>query len=54
MYEVDEIDDYREKWLEAERDLAIHCWREDSFISVRDDPLDEMDSEIAPAEMNVI
>ena len=32
MYEVDEIADYGEKWLEAERDLAIHCWREDMYI----------------------
>ena len=27
MYEVQEIQDYRQKWLEAERDLAI-CWVE--------------------------
>ncbi len=54
MYEVDEIDDYGEKWLEAERDLAIHCWREDTYISVRDEPLDEIDGKIGPAEMNVI
>ncbi len=30
MYEVDDIQDYIQKWLEAERDLAIY-WVEPPF-----------------------
>ena len=30
MYEVQEIQDYKQKWLEAERDLAI-IWAEPPF-----------------------
>lgn len=30
MYEVQEIQDYKQKWLEAERDLAIN-WAEPPF-----------------------
>ncbi|MDP2919822.1 MAG: hypothetical protein Q8O43_06370 [Dehalococcoidia bacterium] len=40
MYEIPEIQDYRQKWLEAERDLALN-W-------VEPPPLDNIDKDIEP------
>ena len=31
MYEVDDIQDYIQKWLEAERDLALISWATPPF-----------------------
>lgn len=54
MSEVTEIEDYREKWLEAERDIAINCWIEDLYIAVKHEPVDEVDEKIGPAEMPIV
>jgi len=53
MYEVTEIEDYREKWLEAERELAI-SWREHLIIAVNYEPLDEADKKVEPVETQIV
>ena len=42
MYEVPEIQDYKQKWLEAERDLALN-WAELPIVSLNDEPIDNVD-----------
>ena len=44
MYEVSEIQDYRQKWLEAERDLAIN-WAEPPFGPTNYEPIDNVDKD---------
>ncbi len=44
MYEVSEIQDYRQKWLEAERDLAIN-WVELPSDSPYYEPIDNVDKD---------
>ena len=46
MYEVFEIQDYRQKWLEAERDLAIN-WIELQSNPVNCEPIDNVDKDIS-------
>jgi len=53
MYEVTEIEDYGEKWLEAERDLAI-IWREYLSIPVNDEPVDQVDKNIEPIDTPIV
>lgn len=48
MYEVTEIQDYRQKWLEAERDLALN-WIEPLSIPLYE-PLDHIDKNIEPID----
>ena len=45
MYEIPEIQDYRQKWLEAERDLAIN-WVQPPSISPSYEPFDNVDKDI--------
>jgi hypothetical protein len=47
MYEVPEIQDYKQKWLEAERDLAI-IWVEPLSIPLNCEPIDNADKDIEP------
>jgi hypothetical protein len=47
MYEVTEIQEYRKKWLEAERDLAIN-WVEPLSIPLSYEPVDHVDKNIEP------
>ncbi len=42
MYEVSDIQEYRQKWLEAERDLAIN-WVELPVAPLDDEPTDNVD-----------
>ena len=44
MYEVSEIQDYRQKWLEAERDLAINGVELQSD-SINCEPIDIIDKD---------
>jgi len=44
MYEISEIQDYRQKWLEAERDLAIN-WIELQPASPNYEPIDNADKD---------
>jgi len=44
MYEVFEIQDYRQKWLEAERDLALN-WVEPPFDPLNYEPIDNVDKD---------
>lgn len=53
MYEVTEIEDYREKWLEAERDIAIN-WGEYLFVPVNYEPVDHVDKNIEPIDMPIV
>jgi len=53
MYEVIEIEDYREKWLEAERELAI-SWREHLLIAVDYEPVDQADKNVEPVESPIV
>lgn len=53
MYEVTEIEDYREKWLEAERELAI-SWREHLIIAVNYEPVDQADKKVEPVETPIV
>ena len=39
MYEITEIQEYRQKWLEAERDLALN-WVEPLSIPIICEPID--------------
>ena len=45
MYEVSEIQDYKQKWLEAERDLAIN-WVEPPSDPLSYEPIDNVDKEM--------
>lgn len=47
MYEVADIEDYREKWLEAERELAIN-WIEDLSIPLSYEPINDVDKNLEP------
>jgi len=51
MYEVAEIQDYRQKWLEAERDLAIN-WIEFQSDSPNYEPIDNVDKDISTDSFN--
>lgn len=53
MYEVTEIEDYREKWLEAERELAI-SWSEHLIIAGTYEPVDQADEKVEPAETPIV
>jgi len=46
MYEVLEIQDYRQQWLEAERDLAIN-WAEPLSDPLNYEPIDNVDKDIS-------
>ena len=46
MYEVSDIQKYRQKWLEAERDLAIN-WAEPPFGPTNYEPIDNVDKYIS-------
>ena len=45
MYEVEEIQDYRLKWLEAERDLAIN-WAESPSDPLNYEPVENVDKDV--------
>ena len=53
MYEVIETQDYREKWIEAERDLAI-SWIEPLSIPLNYEPVDQVDENIEPIGMPIV
>ena len=42
MYEVSDIQEYRQKWLEAERDLAVN-WAEFPSVPPDYEPVDNVD-----------
>ena len=44
MYEIDEIQDYKLKWLEAERDLAIN-WAEPTSDPLTSEPIDNVEKD---------
>lgn len=47
MYEVAEIQEYRQKWLEAERELALN-WIEPLSIHLDYEPIDHVDKNLEP------
>ena len=53
MYEVTEIEDYRKKWLEAEREVAI-TWIEPLCIPVNYEPVDQVDKNIEPIDVPIV
>lgn len=44
MYEIDEIQDYKLKWLEAERDLAVN-WAKSTSDPLSPEPIDNVDED---------
>lgn len=44
MYEISDIQDYKQKWLEAERALAIN-WVELPSDKPNDEPIDNVDND---------
>lgn len=51
MYEVEEIQDYKLKWLEAERNLAIN-WAELQSYPLNYEPMENVDKDIEPINMS--
>ncbi len=47
MYEIEEIQDYKLKWLEAERDLAIN-WAEPPSNPLNYEPIEDVDKDTEP------
>jgi len=49
MNEITDIEDYGEKWLEAERELASN-WIEDLYVRLTYEPVDEVERKLEPVE----
>lgn len=53
MNEINDIEDYGEKWLEAERELASN-WIEDLYVPVSYEPVDQEDKNVEPVELPIV
>jgi len=49
MYEVQDIQDYKQKWLEAERDLAVN-WVEPPSLPLNHGPIGNVDKDTKRAK----